>query len=115
MATRRKKAKQPFTPPETKAADAVTVAWMLAVTCALMCEVTTSALRAYLVFAPDRPKIAMLAELLLFAALVSGIVSLLIVPVVLKVRRVVPPRPVTIVSLVVGVAPLVVYIARSLS
>ena len=114
MATRRKKAKPPAVPPETKAADAVTVAWMLAVTCALMCEVSTGLLRAYLTFVPDGPKVALLAELLLFAALVAGIVSLLILPVVLKVRRLAPPRPVTIVSVVVGVAPLIAYLTRSL-
>ena len=56
--------------------------------------------------------LASAAAYLLFAALVTGIASLALTVGVLQMRRVSPPRGVTVVSLVIGAAPLLVLLAE---
>jgi len=113
VARKRHKAKAPRKLSESTAADTVTVAWMLSVVSAFLCEIAALAAWGLLAVDPARERLAVLWEILLFAALVIGLVSLLIVPVVLKVRRVPPPRAVMWFAVAVGVVPLVAYVIRA--
>jgi len=55
-----------------------------------------------------------LPGLLLFMALVTGLVCLLLTPLVYRFRRVPPPTVITVWALVVSVTPLVIVVVGSL-
>lgn len=110
----KRKAKKPpdaGDPPETQAADAVTVLWLLLSMTALVCEVSWAAARWYLASHPEREAAVALHFLLAFSSLVTGGLILLLVPVVLRVRRQAPPRSITWATVVIGAAPYLVLLA----
>ncbi len=109
--TKAKEAPARREPTESRAAETLTVGWMLSVVTALVCEVASAAAN---LLAPPKSLMALLAEYLLFAALVIGGVALLLTPLVFKLRRQPPPRGVTVFSLVVGATPFVVVMLRLL-
>jgi hypothetical protein len=111
---RNRKAREPERLPETKAADALTVAWMLSVMTTLMCELAWAASRQWVYLHPDQPQMAMFCQLLFFSALVTGGVSLLIIPFVYRLRRLLPPRGITVFAAIVGAAPWVVLLCQML-
>lgn len=117
MVKRRKKGRQPPPrhPAESRAADAVTVLWMLAVMTTLLCELGAAAANWYAATNPDAAKIEALLVVLLFGAVVNGSLTLVLTPVVLKVRRVPPPRGITVFAVVVGAAPWVVLLVGALT
>ncbi len=93
---------------EPPTAEIMTVAWMLAVMTALLCEIAFVVARLYLLaVAEPFPPIKVLAAMLFFAALVIGLISLAFGFAVLKANRVQPPRGILVFSVVVGAAPIV--------
>ena len=94
--------------------ETLTVGWMLMVFTTLACEVI-AALAYWYVRQIDRQAehIELLANLLLFAACVVGLMSLLVCGVVLRTRRVPPPRSIIVFSLIVALAPLVSLLLAS--
>ena len=99
---------------ETRAVELLTHAWMLSVVTALACEMV-AALAALYLKAVDSTAVTLgvFAGFMLFAALVIGIVSLVMLPLVLWKRSVPPPRGVTALAIVAGAAPLVVVLLRT--
>jgi hypothetical protein len=81
---------------------------MLSTLVTLASELALAALALWRWLQPDNRLPAMFAELFGLCAVVVGSVSLVLAAVVLRSRRVMPPRGVTIVALVAGVLPLVV-------
>ena len=102
--------KQPNT--ESRAAEALTVGWMLSVMTTLACELGVVAAKIVHAAWLQMERLAVLGELLLFAAVVSGLVSLLLAAMVFRVRQVSPPRGVTTFALIVAAAPLVALAFR---
>jgi len=96
-------------------AETLTIGWMLMVFTTLACEVL-SALTYWYVMQVDRQaeSVELLSKLLLFAACLVGLLSLLVCPVVLRTRRVPPPRSIVVFSLVVALAPLVPLLLSSI-
>ena len=81
----------------------------------LLCEIGAVVVRVAL-FRNGEPiwtSSAAMFGMLLFSALVVGIVSLALTPVVYKLRRDPPPRSITIAVLIVGIAPLVAMVLRA--
>ena len=107
---RRIRVKHPIS--ETRAAEALTVGWMLSVMTTFACDLAAVAARLVHAARPGLERVVVLGELLLFAAVVSGVVSLLLAAMVLRVRQVAPPRGITTFALVVAVAPLVALFIR---
>jgi hypothetical protein len=107
---RRKTAKRrplpPLAPEESRLAETLTVGWVVAALSTLVCELATVAARLYLRQAPGNASIGALAVLTQFAAFSIGIVTLLLTPMVLKLRRQTPPRGVTALAVAIGLAPL---------
>ena len=99
---------------ESWTADATTAAWMLTVVQTLLCELGTAAARWYASAVPGATRIALLANLLLIAATVIGGVSLMLLPLMLKLRRVPPPRGILVFGVIVGAAPLLGWLVRLL-
>ena len=115
MPTKRKnrknrRIKQPSS--DTRPAEALTVGWMLSVMTTLGCELGVVTARVVHAAWPDLERIVVLGELLLFAAVVSGLLSLLLAAIVFRVRQVAPPRGITAFALIVAVAPLVALFFR---
>jgi hypothetical protein len=107
---KKRKSKAPVTelPDESRAAEAVTVAWMLSVMVAVVCELGWLATRWWIAAQPTAEMVAALGELLFFSALITGTMALVLVPVVLRSRSELPPRGITFFALVVGVLPLAI-------
>jgi hypothetical protein len=98
---------------ESRSAEATTVAWMLSTTICLMSEIGAIVCRHVLLrFWPESDALQAVFELLNFSSLVIGLVSLALLPIVLKVRQVVPPLPVTLIAVAISAAPLVVRLWR---
>ncbi|HVA49470.1 MAG TPA: hypothetical protein VNH11_24095 [Pirellulales bacterium] len=89
---------------ELRSVEVLTIGWMLTVVTTLACELG-SALARWAAGVNEGP-LRMLSELLLFAALVIGFIALLVMPVVLRSRRVAPPSGVLVFAVVVTAAPL---------
>ena len=101
--------------PESRAAEAATVAWMLTTLATLGAETIAFIGWAVLAFAPggDRAPTQLLAmpPLMLFTASVTGIFCLLLAAVVHRTRAVPPPTAVTMASVAICVLPLLVAVA----
>jgi hypothetical protein len=114
--SKKRKAKQarPAVSSETRVADAMTVGWMLTVMTALVCQAGLIGVRAFEHYQPDIDALPVLGELLLLAALVFGVTSLVLAPIVLRLRRTPVPPGITIFAVAVGLTPLAVVVWRSL-
>jgi membrane protein YdbS with pleckstrin-like domain len=100
---KRKKRAKLHVADDPRTAEVLTVGWMLTVSTTLACEV--GFVLARWLAGGERP-LMLLSYLLLFAAVVIGLIALFITPVVLRSRRVPPPAGVTVFALVVAAAPL---------
>lgn len=102
-------------PKETRAAEAVTVAWMMAALAAFLGTLLASIAYAALWFTAPGGQITTpmvtIPFLLFFISAITGAICLLLTPLALKLRRIPPPRPVTIFALFAGAAPLAAVIA----
>jgi hypothetical protein len=112
MSTKRtkKRSRRPATG-ESRTADVATIGWMLMVITALVCELGFAVARWFASAEPDGP-LDVLAQLLLFAAAVIGLISLIAAPLAIKSRREPPPRGITVFALLVGAAPLAIMVAQ---
>jgi hypothetical protein len=97
---------------ETRAGDATTVAWIVTVVMALLCDLGAAAAHFYSAGYAESPGTLMFRELLLFAGAVIGIFSLVLLPIMLRVRRVPPPAGVIVFAVCVAAAPLVALVLR---
>jgi hypothetical protein len=105
----------PAAPVESQGAEAATIGWMLSVLTATVCECGVLAARLYFAWHPDAAAVGTAGELLLFASAITGLVTLLLVPVVYKTRLVPPPSAVTAFAIVVGIAPCAILLLQLLS
>lgn len=55
------------------------------------------------------------SSLMLLVAMVSGVATLIMTPIVLRTRRQPPPRPIVIVAIVAGVLPVLALVAQQLA
>lgn len=103
---------------ESRAAVALTVGWMLTLmstTVALaMALVIGIALLAFPVPAGAPQPLGFLPGLLLFVAAGTGLLCLILTPLIHRVRRAPPPRVITIAAALIGTAPWVTIVVLSL-
>jgi hypothetical protein len=101
--------------PDSPAVEFLTVGWMLSVITALVCELAFAGVRGYLLAVDgESPRMEMLAAVLVFAAVVVGLISLALAFAVVKAGRTPPPRGILTFSIVVGVLPLAAMVLRFL-
>ena len=100
-------------PTETRTSEAATIAWSLTVITVLGCDLGAIAASFLAGANPESVLIALLFESLTFAAVVIGVISLMLLPVVLKVRRQPPPRAFTAFAVLVAAAPIVAVVVRA--
>lgn len=101
---------------ESRQSVAVTVAWMLSLLVTLAAELIAIP-ATILVKVNPQPAVkgistANVADLFLFLALVTGLITVAMVPLVNRVRDVPPPRSVTIAALIAGAIPPITIVLR---
>jgi hypothetical protein len=96
---------------ETRVADALTVFWMVTVMAVLLLELATVGFRWYFHLHPNNQRIGMFADLLYLCSALVGCISLLLLPVVWRLRRVKPPRSITLFALVTAALPIIMMLA----
>jgi hypothetical protein len=98
---------------ESRAGEATTVAWIVTVVMTLLCDLGAAAAHYWSSGYANARGILLFREMLLLAGVVIGIISLMLLPIVLKVRRVPPPTGVMVFAVCVGAAPLVALLLRA--
>ncbi len=104
----------PRPPGESGAGEAATVAWTVSVTMVAACDLAAVAAHVYLLRNPGVRSVAVLGQLMLFGGAVIGVASLILLPVVYRVRRVPPPTGFTVFAACAAAAPLLALAARAL-
>ena len=95
---------------ESKSAVAITVAWMMAALATFMAELAGIAAQAGVSAGWEGEFLRLISRVLLFVACFTGVMTLILTPVTLKVRRAAPPSEIVFGALVVGAAPLVIFL-----
>jgi hypothetical protein len=103
---------------ESRAAVAVTVAWMLACTSTAVGMFVVLAFRFLMIAFPvaagrDHP-LGRVAGVLLFVAVMTGVVCLALAPLVYRVRGTPPPQAITIGAVLIGFSPIVMLIVLAI-
>jgi len=112
---RRKKTSRSAGPVESSASEAITVAWTVTLTTLILCNLSILALHLYLRSDPRQEGLQLLKELLLFGGAVVGAMSLVLLPAVVRVRRVPPPRGVVVFGACLALAPILALFARGIN
>ncbi len=99
---------------ESRAVETVTVIWVLTILNTFACELGALAVGSYARAHADAAAAKLLSELLLLAAVIVGVISLGLLPVILKIRRNGPPPAVTVFAIVVGLAPILALVLKAL-
>ncbi len=100
------KAKTLSLPAETKGSETLTVLWTITVLMVLMTNLLTVAVHYYLLAHPEAEKLALLKGLLLFSGALVGVISLIVLPILYRVRKVPPPPGLAVFGACVAVAPI---------
>lgn len=106
MVKKKRQRRRPAGPPEIPVSVFLTVGWTLSVLTTVACSATS--LLVWLV-AKDRAgddAALTFARLMHFSSVVTGLVSLLLLPIVLKVRREPPPLGFVLFAMVAAVMPI---------
>lgn len=96
----------PTQPSSSQAAEVTTVAWMLSMVSALVSEVLGILIRLLNVQIGPSRRLELLSGVLLLVAFLTGLATLVLTPITLRVRSVAPPRVIVISAVVIGAIPL---------
>jgi hypothetical protein len=101
---------------ETRAADSLTVAWMVCVCAVFLCDVAAAAahLGSPAPTAGPPGRIAVLGSLLLLAGGITGLLTLVLLPVLQRVRRTPVPHGIVVFAVCASIAPLLALAAVAL-
>ena len=99
---------------ETRAADYLTVGWLVSALTTLLCEIISVAAAWLASGSGADQRVELFSGFLLFASLATGLVTLLLTPLVCLSRKAPPPRGITVFAVVVAVIPLLILLARGL-
>ncbi len=97
---------------ESRASEAVTIAWTSSVTGVLVADLVVIAAHLYARSHPDAQAAKALEAIMLLSAAVMGAASLALMLVVWRSRRVKPPQGYAVFAILVATAPIFVLVAR---
>jgi len=104
---------------ESRAAEALTVAWMLTCLSTAAGLALVLALRLVMAAFPVAEggvhPLRQMAAVLLFVTVATGALCLVFTPLAIRVRQTPPPRAITIAAVVIGVLPIVVVVAGAIA
>lgn len=98
---------------ETSAGDATTVAWTISVTMVLLCNIGAVAAYFYMEAYRQTRGLVMLKEMLLIAGALIGFLSLVLLPIMLRIRRAPPPTGVMVFAVCAAAAPILALLIQS--
>jgi hypothetical protein len=114
--------KQPERQPdeqETRAAVALTVAWMLACMSTALGMLVVLGLRLLMIAFPGGGggvhPLEGIAGVMLFVALSTGLLCLLFTPLAYRVRQIAPPRAIAVSAVLIGLSPIVMIIVVAIA
>lgn len=93
-------------PVETRGSEALTVFWTMTVMMVLVMNLVCIAAHYYLAANPDAEKIQLFKGMLLFTGCLVGGISLVVLPVLYRVRQVPPPPGLAVFGACVAAAPI---------
>jgi hypothetical protein len=96
---------------ETRLADALTVFWMITVMQVVLFELATVGFLWYFRAHPENKTAGAFASLLYLCAALGGCVSLIVFPIVWRVRRTKPPLGITLFAIVAAALPILMMVA----
>jgi hypothetical protein len=102
----------PADPAESRPGEAVTLAWTSSVTGVFVADIIVIAAHLYARSNPDARAAIALEAIMLLSAAAMGAVSLALLAIVWKTRRLKPPRGYMWFATLVAVAPIVAFAAR---
>jgi hypothetical protein len=106
LAKKQRRRKVASGPAESRVAEVATVAWMLSAMTTLLCASTAAIVWLAVHDREGHPTAVLFGRMLHFSAIVTAVVSLALVGVVIKIRRVPPPASITIFAVIVAVLPI---------
>jgi hypothetical protein len=115
---KKKKTTHPATqfPPEDRRAESVTIAWMLCTLFTFCAEAVGLIAQIALPYAggddTSRAAWTLLPQITLVMSLVTGILCLVLIPLVYRLRITRPPDAITFVAVLIGLAPLATLVIR---
>jgi hypothetical protein len=120
MAKKKKKSPPPPAgpefPPEERTAEAATILWMLTALFTFCAELIGLLAKVYLVNVPEldesMQRLLLLPYITLGIGVVSGILCLLLTPVVYRLRKTPPPPLITVFAVLIGSAPLMTLLIQ---
>ncbi len=92
----------------------MTVAWTVSLMTVMLCDLALILLRVAASRADLSDRLKLLSDLLLFVSVVSGVLSLVLLPIVCRVRRRLPPKGLMVFGVCVAIAPLLMVAVRLL-
>ena len=114
-----KKRKQKLAPKqpaieESRTAEAATVAWMLSLMSTVAAECGGILVRLLIMANDASERLQVLSTTLLLVAFIAGGITVILTPVVSRLRRVAPPKAIVIVAYTMGVVPLATLVLISM-
>jgi len=120
--TKKRKPKKPKPVPrhlieaaESRSALSATVAWTLALMSPLAAETIRFLSRLYTKVVEPNELLTVMGAVMLFVALVAGVITLILTPVVLKLAKKRPPSVIVQLACIAGALPILVILLQYLS
>lgn len=98
---------------ETRTAVAANVAWMLALMSTVTAEAIGLACRWYTTLVEPVELLTVLSAVMLLVAVISGVLTLFMIPVVFKFSKVRPPTIILQIAILAGGLPIVVLVLQT--
>jgi hypothetical protein len=99
-------------PSETRASEAVTIAWTVSVTSVFVADLVVIAAHLYSLNASKAKSAQLLEAIMLMSAALMGAISLALLPVVWRTRRLKPPQGYLVFAALVAAAPIIALVWR---
>jgi hypothetical protein len=112
MKRKNRRSTPPADPAESRASEAVTIAWTSSVTGVFIADLIVIAAHLYARGNPAARAAVALEAIMLLSAAVMGAISLVLLAIVWRTRRLKPPRGYLVFATLVAIAPLVALVGR---
>lgn len=96
---------------ESRTIEAATVAWTVSVTTLLVCNLGILAAHFFLANNPDAAHFAMMKKLLVILGAMCGVISLILLVTVYRVRTILPPSGLMVFGACMALGPILAAIA----
>jgi hypothetical protein len=97
---------------ESRASDAMTIVWTVSVTSVFVADIVVIAAHLYARSDPSAKSARVLEAIMLLSAAAMGVVSLTLLPIVWRTRRLKPPQGYVVFATLVAAAPIIALVER---